>query len=63
MTGAHNQAIGGSWTQILEGMKTGEMGKFEIPESGPVESNAVVIEVDEETGRAIGIERIRKILI
>ena len=62
MTGAHNQAIGGGWAKILEGTKNNEMGKFEIPESGPTESNAVVIEIDEETGRAVGIERVRRIL-
>jgi len=61
MTGAHNQAIGGAWLPILDGMKVGGLGKFEVPESGPVEINTVIIEVDEETGKAVKIERVRKI--
>jgi len=63
MTGAHNQAIGGAYEPILVGMKVGELGKFEVPESGPVEINAVLIEIDEETGLAKNIERIRQVLI
>lgn len=62
MTGTHNQAIGGAYEPILVGMKKGELGKFEVPEDGPVEVNAVIIEVDEETGLAKSIGRIRKII-
>lgn len=60
MTGAHNQAIGGMYGPILEGMKIGELGKFEVPESGPVEVNAVVITINETNGLATSIQRIRK---
>lgn len=62
MTGAYNQAIGGSYDSILIGMKVGALGKFEIPESGPVEINAVLIEIDEETGLAKSIKRVREII-
>lgn len=62
MTGAHNQAIGGMFEPILEEMKISGFGKFEVPESGPVEVNAVLIEINEETGLAEKIERIRKII-
>ncbi|HBR80640.1 MAG: Metallophosphoesterase [Candidatus Uhrbacteria bacterium GW2011_GWF2_44_350] len=62
MTGAHNQAIGGEFESILEGMKIGELGKFKIPEDGPVEVNAVIIEINEETGKAKKIERVRRII-
>lgn len=63
MTGAHNQAIGGAYNPIMAGMKISTMGKFEVPESGPIEINAVIIEINEETGKATKIERIRRILI
>ncbi|MFH1253244.1 MAG: TIGR00282 family metallophosphoesterase [Candidatus Uhrbacteria bacterium] len=63
MTGSHNQAIGGAYGPIVEGMKIGTLGKFEVPESGPIEINAVIIEIDEKTGHATKIERIRRILI
>lgn len=63
MSGAHNQAIGGAYEPILAGMKIGTLGKFEVPESGPVEVNAVLIEIDEATGLAKKIERIRKIIV
>jgi hypothetical protein len=62
MVGAHNQAIGGAYEPILVGMRVGELGKFEVPESGPVEVNAILIEIDEETGLAKGIKRVRKTL-
>lgn len=63
MVGAHNQAIGGAYEPILEGMKRGELGKFEVPEAGPAEVNAALIQVNEETGLAKKIERIRKIIV
>jgi metallophosphoesterase (TIGR00282 family) len=62
LCGAHNQAIGGALEPILKGMKIGELGKFEVPESGPVEVNAVLLETDETTGLAKSIKRIRKVL-
>ena len=62
MTGAHNQAIGGKFEPIIAGMKVGTIGKFEVPESGPIEVNAVIIEINKETGKATKIERIRRIL-
>jgi metallophosphoesterase (TIGR00282 family) len=63
MTGAYNQAIGGAYEPIVAGMRIGELGKFEVPETGPVEINAVVIEINSETGKAIKIERIRLIIV
>ena len=62
MTGAHNQAIGGAFEPILEGMKVNELGKFQVPEDGPIEVNAIVVLIDETTGLASKIKRIRKIL-
>lgn len=62
MTGAYNQAIGGAYEPILTGMKVGGLGKFEVPESGPVEINAVLIEAEAETGLSKNIQRIRKII-
>lgn len=62
MTGAHNQAIGGAYELIVDDMKEGGMGKFEVPTEGPVEINALLVEVDTKTGKADSVERIRKIV-
>jgi len=60
MVGAHNQAIGGSYEPILEGMKEDRLGKYEVPESGLVEINAILVKTKD--GQAVSIERIQKTL-
>ncbi|MFH1142315.1 MAG: TIGR00282 family metallophosphoesterase [Candidatus Uhrbacteria bacterium] len=60
MVGAHNQAIGGKYEPILEGMKEGMLGKYEVPESGPVEINAILVKVKD--GQAVSIKRIQQII-
>lgn len=60
MVGAHNEAIGGRYDLIVEEMKDGELGKYEIPEEGPVEINGLLIQT--KGGLVESIERIRKIV-
>ncbi len=60
MVGAHNQALGGQYEPILEGMKQGNLGKFEVPLDGPVEINAILVKVQD--GQATSIKQIQKII-
>ncbi len=62
MTGAHNQAIGGAYELIVEDMKDGGLGKFEVPTEGPIEINALIVQIDTKTGKANSVKRIRKIV-
>ncbi len=59
MTGPHDSVIGTQKNIILEKLKTGIPRRFEVAETG-LQINAVVIEINEETGRALSIERIRR---
>ena len=60
MVGAHNQALGGDYESVLEGMKRGALGKFNVPDSGPVEINALLLTFN--NGQTKSIRRIRKII-
>ncbi|MDT3699673.1 MAG: TIGR00282 family metallophosphoesterase [Thermincola sp.] len=57
MTGPYNSVIGVKIDLVLQKFKTQMPVRFEVAE-GPYQFNAVVIEVNEETGKAISIERI-----
>jgi calcineurin-like phosphoesterase len=58
MTGPHNGVIGMDKTAILRRCLDGQPARFEVA-SGDVQMNAVLIDVDETTGRARAIERLR----
>jgi hypothetical protein len=58
MTGPHNGVIGMDKTAILRRFLDGQPARFEVA-SGDVQMNTVLIDVDETTGRARGIERLR----
>jgi metallophosphoesterase (TIGR00282 family) len=58
MTGPHNGVIGMDKTAILRKFLDGQPARFEVA-TGDVQMNAVQIEVDETTGRARTIERLR----
>ncbi len=58
MTGPHNGVIGMDKTAILRRFLDGQPARFEVA-SGDVQMNAVQIDVDETTGRARAIERLR----
>ena len=58
MTGPHNGIIGMDKTAILRKFLDGQPARFEVA-SGDVQMNTVLVDVDESTGRATGIERLR----
>jgi 2',3'-cyclic-nucleotide 2'-phosphodiesterase len=58
MTGPHNGVIGMDKTAILRRFLDGQPARFEVA-NGDVQMNTVLIDVDESTGRARTIERLR----
>lgn len=61
MAGVKNSVIGMEAEVIIREFK-GEKVKKEIAISGEVEANAVLLDIDELTGRALKIERIRSVI-
>jgi len=59
MTGAHDSVIGVKKELILKKIKTGMPVKYEVAESG-IQINAVFIKLDDETGKALIIKRIKR---
>ena len=58
MTGPHNGIIGMDKEAPLRRFLDGQPARFEVA-TGDVQMNTVLIEVDDSTGRARGIERLR----
>jgi metallophosphoesterase (TIGR00282 family) len=58
MTGPHNGVIGMDKTAILRRFLDGQPARFEVA-TGDVQMNTVLLDVDETTGRARAIERLR----
>jgi metallophosphoesterase (TIGR00282 family) len=58
MTGPHSGVIGMDRTAILRRFLDGQPARFEVA-TGDIQMNTVLIDVDETTGRARGIERLR----
>jgi metallophosphoesterase (TIGR00282 family) len=58
MTGPHNGIIGMDKIAILRKFLDGQPARFEVA-TGDVQMNTVLVDVDETTGRARGIERLR----
>jgi metallophosphoesterase (TIGR00282 family) len=58
MTGPHNGVIGMDKDAILRRFLSGQPARFEVA-SGDVQMNTALIDVDEDTGRARAIERLR----
>ena len=59
MTGPHDGIIGMKAEQVLTRFATGLPSRFEVGEKN-LQLHGVSVEVDEDTGRAISIERISK---
>jgi len=59
MTGPHDSVIGVDKDIILYKMTTGMPRQYEVATDG-LQINAVVVDVDDETGRASHIERLRR---
>lgn len=61
MCGAANSVIGVNTEQALKRFLTGIPHRFEVA-SGPMQVNAVVVDIDPQTGKALSIQRIQKLL-
>ncbi len=59
MTGPHDSIIGMKPEQVLTKFVTGIPSRFEVADAG-LRLNAVVVEINDKTGRATHIERISK---
>ncbi len=59
MTGGHGGIIGVKSETVLPRYLTGMPSKFEVSDENPI-INAVVIDIDDETGRALNIVRINE---
>ncbi len=60
MCGLRDGVIGMSLSQALEMYLTQVPRRLEVPKKGPVKLEGVFLELDEESGRALRIERFRK---
>ncbi len=60
MTGPYDGIIGMKRDVVMRRFLYQMPQRFEVA-SGPVQLNAVVVEIDGDTGRAVGIERIRRV--
>jgi hypothetical protein len=58
MTGPHSGVIGMDKAAVLRRFLDGQPARFEVA-AGDIQMNAVQVDVDESTGRARGIERLR----
>jgi len=58
MTGPHDSVIGMEKAAILKRFLDGLPARFEVA-AGDVQMNSVLLDVDEATGRARSIERVR----
>jgi len=61
MTGPHHSVLGVKTNQVIERFLTQRPGPFEIA-SGPLQLDAVILEVDDETLRSISINRIKELV-
>lgn len=62
MTGAHHSVIGMQTAPIIEGFRTQMAGWAKTESERPWEVNALVLDVDEMTGTARALTRIREVL-
>ena len=58
MVGASNSVIGVEVEPIVSSFLNDTSARIEIPETGQVEVNAVLVEIDPKTGKAISIQRV-----
>ncbi len=62
MVGPHHSIIGEDVTLNLKRLTTQLNGKTDIAVAPPYEINAVVVELDNESGRAVSIRRMREVV-
>lgn len=61
MTGPHDGVIGMKASIVLERFLTGLNARFEVSEGDP-QLNGLLIKVDDETGKAVRVERVKRAL-
>jgi calcineurin-like phosphoesterase len=61
MTGPFNSVIGSDTNAVLDRFLTGLPQRLSVA-SGPVILNSVMIEIDEDTGKALSIQRIDRMV-
>jgi hypothetical protein len=61
MVGPTNSVIGDNVSNVIERFLTQIPGRLSVGE-GPVDFNAILVEVDEDTGKATDIKRIRTVI-
>lgn len=62
MAGAYHSIIGIQIARAVERIAKGLPAKFEVEESGPAEVNAVLVEIDPASKKALWIKRLREIV-
>lgn len=62
MSGALNSSLGVKYNKIIERWRDGVTNKNELETDGPMQFNAVIINIDETTGLATSIQSINKVL-
>lgn len=62
MTGPADSVIGLTKDTIIRQYLTQVKQKHDVPEKGLAEINAIFLEIDEKTGKALRLEKIRKII-
>ena len=62
MTGPHNSIIGSTIENVIEKFLTGMPNRGNVPSGGPVMMNAVLIDVNSQTGKANSVERIDRMV-
>lgn len=62
MCGALRSSLGVKISVIIDRWKTGKSSKNEMEDAGPLQFNAVILDIDEATGLARNIEHIQKII-
>ncbi|KKP98541.1 MAG: Metallophosphoesterase, MG_246/BB_0505 family [Parcubacteria group bacterium GW2011_GWD2_38_12] len=62
MVGPTDSVIGLKKEPVIEQYLTQIKQKMEVPENGDLEINAIYLEIDENTGKALKLEKIRKLV-
>ncbi len=62
MCGTLDSSLGAKFSQVVKRWKTGEKIMLQIEESGPMQINAVIVEVDDKNRLAKGITQLRLII-
>lgn len=62
MCGTLDSSLGASFSQVVKRWKTGKKIRLQIEESGPMQINAVIVEVDNKNRLAKGITQLRLVI-